>query len=70
MNQNIAKMAEAIRLGRMTDTMEEGFVADILVKKGDKVKICRKYDITSDEMIMMIEYLAYERKDEKTKSHD
>lgn len=39
MNQNIAKMAEAIRLGRMTDTMEEGFVADILVKKGDKVKV-------------------------------
>lgn len=41
-----------------------------LLGKGDKVKICRKYDITSDEMIMMIEYLAYERKDEKTKSHD
>lgn len=36
--------------------------------KKDKVKICRKYDITSDEMIMMIEYLAYERKDERTKS--
>lgn len=32
-------MAEAIRLGRMTDTMEEGFVADILVKKGDIVKV-------------------------------
>ncbi len=31
-------MAEAIRLGRMTDTMEEGFVAEINIKAGDKVK--------------------------------
>jgi pyruvate dehydrogenase E2 component (dihydrolipoamide acetyltransferase) len=31
-------MAEAIRLGRMTDTMEEGFVADVLIKVGDTIK--------------------------------
>lgn len=32
-------MAEAIRLGRMTDTMDEGFVAELNVKVGDKVKV-------------------------------
>lgn len=31
-------MAEAIRLGRMTDTMEEGFLADLTIKVGDKIK--------------------------------
>lgn len=31
-------MAEAIRLGRMTDTMEEGFLAELNVKQGDKIK--------------------------------
>lgn len=31
-------MAEAIRLGRMTDTMEEGFIAELNIKVGDKVK--------------------------------
>jgi pyruvate dehydrogenase E2 component (dihydrolipoamide acetyltransferase) len=31
-------MAEAIRLGRMTDTMEEGFIAELNVKLGDKIK--------------------------------
>ncbi|HLP19334.1 MAG TPA: dihydrolipoamide acetyltransferase family protein [Chitinophagales bacterium] len=31
-------MAEAIRLGRMTDTMEEGFLAEVNVKVGDKIK--------------------------------
>lgn len=31
-------MAEAIRLGRMTDTMEEGFLAEVSVKVGDKIK--------------------------------
>jgi pyruvate dehydrogenase E2 component (dihydrolipoamide acetyltransferase) len=31
-------MAEAIRLGRMTDTMEEGFIAELSVKVGDKIK--------------------------------
>lgn len=31
-------MAEAIRLGRMTDTMEEGFLAELTIKVGDKVK--------------------------------
>jgi pyruvate dehydrogenase E2 component (dihydrolipoamide acetyltransferase) len=31
-------MAEAIRLGRMTDTMEEGFVAELSIKVGDKIK--------------------------------
>lgn len=32
-------MAEAITLGRMTDTMEEGFIADISIKVGDKIKV-------------------------------
>jgi pyruvate dehydrogenase E2 component (dihydrolipoamide acetyltransferase) len=32
-------MAEAITLGRMTDTMEEGFLADITIKVGDKIKV-------------------------------
>lgn len=32
-------MAEAIRLGRMTDTMDEGFVAEVSVKVGDTVKV-------------------------------
>lgn len=31
-------MAEAIRLGRMTDTMEEGFLAELSIKVGDKIK--------------------------------
>ncbi len=31
-------MAEAIRLGRMTDTMEEGFIAELSIKVGDKIK--------------------------------
>src|SRR5580658_7807460 len=31
-------MAEAIRLGRMTDTMEEGFLTELNVKVGDKIK--------------------------------
>src|SRR5436190_451357 len=31
-------MAEAIQLGRMTDTMEEGFIAELNIKAGDKIK--------------------------------
>ena len=31
-------MAEAVRMGRMTDTMEEGFLAEVSMKVGDKVK--------------------------------
>ncbi|MCS6819235.1 MAG: dihydrolipoamide acetyltransferase family protein [Chitinophagales bacterium] len=31
-------MAEAIRLGRMTDTMEEGFIAELHIKVGDTIK--------------------------------
>lgn len=31
-------MAEAIRLGRMTDTMEEGFIAELSIKVGDTIK--------------------------------
>ena len=31
-------MAEAIRLGRMTDTMEEGFLAEMNLKVGDKIR--------------------------------
>ncbi len=31
-------MAEAIRLGRMTDTMEEGYIAELTIKVGDTIK--------------------------------
>ena len=31
-------MADAIRLGRMTDTMEEGFIAELNIKIGDQIK--------------------------------
>ncbi|HWB62164.1 MAG TPA: dihydrolipoamide acetyltransferase family protein, partial [Chitinophagales bacterium] len=31
-------MADAIQLGRMTDTMEEGFIAELPIKVGDKIK--------------------------------
>ena len=31
-------MAEAIRLGRMTDTMEEGYIAELTIKVGDIIK--------------------------------
>ena len=31
-------MAEAVRMGRMTDTMEEGFLAEVNMKVGDKIK--------------------------------
>ncbi len=31
-------MAEAIRLGRMTDTMEEGYIAELTIKIGDTIK--------------------------------
>lgn len=38
LNPNTVFMAEAIRLGRMTDTMEEGFLAELSIKVGDKIK--------------------------------
>ncbi len=31
-------MAEAIRFGRMTDTMDEGFIAELYIKVGDQIK--------------------------------
>lgn len=31
-------MAQAIKLGRITDTMEEGFIANVNIKVGDKIK--------------------------------
>ncbi len=49
-------MAEAIRLGRMTDTMEEGFVADILIKVGDKLKVGDAVaDIETDKAALPLE---------------
>ena len=49
-------MAEAIRLGRMTDTMEEGFVAEINVKVGDKVKVGDSIaDIETDKATLPLE---------------
>ena len=40
-------MADAIRLGRMTDTMEEGFLADLTIKVGDKINF--------DQVLMTLE---------------
>ncbi|MBS1686385.1 MAG: 2-oxo acid dehydrogenase subunit E2 [Bacteroidetes bacterium] len=49
-------MAEAIRLGRMTDTMEEGFVAEINVKVGDTVKVGDAVaDIETDKATLPLE---------------
>ena len=49
-------MAEAMRLGRMTDTMEEGFVADINVKVGDTVKVGDNIaDIETDKATLPLE---------------
>jgi pyruvate dehydrogenase E2 component (dihydrolipoamide acetyltransferase) len=49
-------MAEAIRLGRMTDTMEEGFIAELSVKVGDKVKTGDSVaDIETDKATLPLE---------------
>ena len=49
-------MAEAMRLGRMTDTMEEGFVADVNVKVGDTVKVGDNIaDIETDKATLPLE---------------
>jgi pyruvate dehydrogenase E2 component (dihydrolipoamide acetyltransferase) len=49
-------MAEAIRLGRMTDTMEEGFIAEISIKPGDKVKTGDTLaDIETDKATLPLE---------------
>ncbi|MBS1623913.1 MAG: 2-oxo acid dehydrogenase subunit E2 [Bacteroidetes bacterium] len=49
-------MAEAIRLSRMTDTMEEGFVAEINVKVGDTVKVGDAVaDIETDKATLPLE---------------
>ena len=49
-------MAEAIRLGRMTDTMEEGFVADVNVKVGDTIKTGDAIaDVETDKATMALE---------------
>ena len=49
-------MAEAMRLGRMTDTMEEGFVADINIKVGDTVKVGDNIaDIETDKATLPLE---------------
>jgi pyruvate dehydrogenase E2 component (dihydrolipoamide acetyltransferase) len=49
-------MAEAIRLGRMTDTMEEGFIADLNVKVGDKIKTGDNVaDIETDKATLPLE---------------
>lgn len=49
-------MAEAIRLGRMTDTMEEGFVAEMNVKVGDTVKVGDAIaDIETDKATLPLE---------------
>ncbi len=49
-------MAEAIRLGRMTDTMEEGFIAELNVKVGDTIKIGDNIaDIETDKATLPLE---------------
>jgi pyruvate dehydrogenase E2 component (dihydrolipoamide acetyltransferase) len=49
-------MAEAIILGRMTDTMEEGFVADVNVKVGDTIKTGDAIaDVETDKATMALE---------------
>lgn len=49
-------MAEAIRLGRMTDTMEEGFIAELSVKVGDTVKTGDSIaDIETDKATLPLE---------------
>ena len=37
--------------------------------KEDRIKICNKYNITSDEINYVIKYLEYELKKEKTLNH-
>jgi len=49
-------MAEAIRLGRMTDTMEEGFIAELNVKVGDTIKTGDAIaDIETDKATLPLE---------------
>jgi len=49
-------MAEAIRLGRMTDTMEEGFIAELNVKVGDTIKTGDSIaDIETDKATLPLE---------------
>ncbi len=36
--------------------------------KRDKLDICRKYNVTSDEVNIIIKYLAYERRKERTQN--
>jgi pyruvate dehydrogenase E2 component (dihydrolipoamide acetyltransferase) len=49
-------MAEAIRLGRMTDTMEEGFIAEMNVKVGDTIKTGDSIaDIETDKATLPLE---------------
>ena len=49
-------MAEAIRLGRMTDTMEEGFIAELSVKVGDTIKTGDSVaDIETDKATLPLE---------------
>jgi pyruvate dehydrogenase E2 component (dihydrolipoamide acetyltransferase) len=49
-------MAEAIRLGRMTDTMEEGFIAEMNVKEGDTIKTGDSIaDIETDKATLPLE---------------
>jgi pyruvate dehydrogenase E2 component (dihydrolipoamide acetyltransferase) len=49
-------MAEAIRLGRMTDTMEEGFIAELGIKVGDTIKTGDSVaDIETDKATLPLE---------------
>ena len=49
-------MAEAIRLGRMTDTMEEGFIAELSIKVGDTIKVGDSVaDVETDKATLPLE---------------
>jgi pyruvate dehydrogenase E2 component (dihydrolipoamide acetyltransferase) len=49
-------MAEAIRLGRMTDTMEEGFISELYIKVGDVIKVGDTIaDVETDKATLPLE---------------
>jgi hypothetical protein len=55
-----------IKISKFTKLKEEikKFRGRIFGKK-DKLDICKKYDITTDEITLAIKYIAYESKKEK-----
>jgi pyruvate dehydrogenase E2 component (dihydrolipoamide acetyltransferase) len=55
-NSKNITMAEAIRLGRMTDTMEEGFISELYIKVGDVIKVGDTIaDVETDKATLPLE---------------